>query len=189
MRSLLNRTLLHTTLVALTCLPFHNAASITAATTHPFHATALQLDWNSESHCFEAALQLPGTTLEEELTRIAGRPVNLDAAKPETLAKNEKLLENWIRARLKLSAPERPGPDIHWVGFETEQRSVWAYFEIRIPADNLHPNPPHELNVHCSFFQHIPGQINAVTVNTPKLRGSTILTELKNSSNIPLSAK
>jgi hypothetical protein len=189
---------LPTALVALaSLLLLHTVAATPAATAHtttrpyqhPFHATALELDWNPDSHCFEAALQLPGTTLEEELTRIAGRPVNLDNTKPDTLEKNEQLLRDWIRARLKLSAPNLPNCEIHWVGFETEKRSVYAYFEIRPPSDKLQTNPPRELDIHCSFFQHIPGQINAVTARTPQLRGSAILTDLQPSAKIPLAAK
>jgi hypothetical protein len=167
------------------------AAATTAAllTQHPFHATSLELDWNPDSHCFEAALQLPAATLHEELTRVAGRPVNLDHNNPEIAAKNEQLLQDWIRSRLKITAANLPNCEIQWVGSEFENRSLWAYFEIRLlppPKQSQLPQtaqqpapdcPTQNLTIHCSFFQHLPGQVNAATVRTPKQRGSTLLTD------------
>lgn len=192
MKQLLPRTRT-TTLATLAILLLHTPATLANphahTTPHPFHATSLELDWNPDSRCFEATLQLPGTTLDQELTRIAARPVNLDNNNPDTLNKNEQLLRQWIHDRLKLSAPNSTAFDIHWVGFETDQRSVWAYFEIRPTSDKLQQLPPNELNLHCSFFQHIPGQINAVSIRTPNSRGSTILTELQHSAKIPLTPK
>lgn len=192
----LNRQLAPTLLAV--CVPIliaATAATATAGTTaplpnqHPFHATSLELDWNPDSRCFEAALQLPSTTLHEELTRVAGRPVNLDHNNPEIAAKNEQLLQDWIRSRLKITAANLPNCEIHWVGSEFENRSLFAYFEIRLlPQHNQTPPtqssqqptpdcPTQNLTIHCSFFQHLPGQVNAATIRTPKQRGSTLLTD------------
>ncbi|MFM7056289.1 MAG: DUF6702 family protein [Planctomycetota bacterium] len=176
-----------------------------AATAHPFHATSLELEWNPETGCFEAALQLPGPPLDEELARFAERPIALDTSDAAKRKQNEKVLEDWVRSRLKLTARDLPNCQIRWVGTETELRSVWAYFEIRLlpkpsaqtPSgkDKTDPLPPQrstehtpcpteELNLHCRFFEHLQGQVNAATFRIPGRRGSVILTEVRQSGTV-----
>jgi hypothetical protein len=179
-----------------------------AAFAHPYHATSLELEWNPETGCFEAALRLPGPPLDEELARIAERPVALDISDPVKRRQNEKILEDWVRSRLKLTAKDLPNCEIRWVGTETELRSVWAYFEIRLqpktpeqpqsraqakktdrPAPKkddkkIMPCPVDELQVQCRFFEHLQGQVNATTIRIPGRRGSVILTEVHQSGAI-----
>ncbi|MFM7039502.1 MAG: DUF6702 family protein [Planctomycetaceae bacterium] len=175
---------------------------------HPFHATSLELEWNPETGCFEAALRLPGPPLDEELARIAERPVSLDTTDPVKRRQNEKILEDWVRNRLKLTAKDLPNCEIRWVGAETELRSVWAYFEIRLQpkkpeqqqskaqankSDSPAPKkddkkkiscPVDDLQVQCRFFEHLRGQVNATTIRIPGRRGSVILTEVHQSGLI-----
>lgn len=199
-----------TAALAAVCSPIPFARISTAGMSHPFHATALELEWNAETDCFEAALLLPGPPLDEELARFAGRPVPLDAADPRKHADNEKLLADWIRSRLKLTADSLPLCDIHWVGSELEPRSVWAYFEIRLrpepPAETLpvnstrdinpeqrrdeHPGQPvrvgpdSNLSLHCRFFDHLPGQVNAATIQIGSRRSSVFLSEINQSAAV-----
>lgn len=171
---------------------------------HPFHATSLELEWNPETGCFEAALRLPGPPLDEELARIAERPVALDSPDLLKRQQNERILEDWVRRRFKLTAKDLPHCEIHWVGVETELRSVWAYFEVRLqpqapeqppaakspntsanhPPDKHPPCPVDELTLHCRFFEHLQGQVNAATIRLPDRRGSLILTEILQSAAV-----
>lgn len=193
---------------ALAMLALSAARSSTAETAHPTHATSLELEWNSETGCFEAALRLPGPPLDEELARIAERPVALDTTDPVKRQQNEKILEDWVRSRLKLTAKDLPNCEIRWVGSETELRSVWAYFEIRLqpkpptpaqaqaqakkpdsPASKqddkkITPCPVDDLQLQCRFFEHLQGQVNATTIRIPGRRGSVILTEVHQSGAI-----
>lgn len=183
-----------------------------AAFAHPYHATSLELEWNPETGCFEAALRLPGPPLDEELARIAERPVALDTTDPVKRQQNEKILEDWVRSRLKLTAKDLPNCEIRWVGSETELRSVWAYFEIRLqpkpptpaqaqaqakkpdsPASKqddkkITPCPVDDLQLQCRFFEHLQGQVNATTIRIPGRRGSVILTEVHQSGAIEWAA-
>ncbi len=187
---------------ALLAVPTGNTSSAMAL--HPFHATSLELEWNSETGCFEAALRLPGPPLDEELARFAERPVALDTSDPVKRRQNEKVLEDWIRSRLKLTAKDLPDCQIRWVGSETELRSVWAYFEVRLqPKPPAQPTsqeankdasrqppeknivcPVEELTLHCRFFEHLQGQVNSATLRTPGKRGSIILTEVRQSGAV-----
>lgn len=184
--------------------------SCSAAFAHPYHATSLELEWNPETGCFEAALRLPGPPLDEELARIAERPVALDISDPVKRRQNEKILEDWVRSRLKLTAKDLPNCEIRWVGTETELRSVWAYFEIRLQPKTpeqaqakanktdssarknddkkIVPCPVDDLQVQCRFFEHLQGQVNATTIRIPGRRGSVILTEVKQSGAIEWAA-
>jgi len=191
---------------ALVAVPTGNASS--AAPFHPFHATSLELEWNAETGCFEAALRLPGPPLDEELARFAERPVALDTSDPVKRRQNEKVLEDWVRSRLQLTAKDLPDCQIRWVGSETELRSVWAYFEVRLqpkptaqpPSEDADKDadkhsfrqtpqktsvcPTDELTLHCRFFEHLQGQVNATTLRTPGYRGSVILTEIHQSGRV-----
>lgn len=198
----MNRRHLLVAALALLALPADTASF--AAAFHPFHATSLELEWNSETGCFEAALRLPGPPLDEELARFAERPVALDTSDPIKRRQNEKVLQDWIRSRLKLTAKDLPDCEIRWVGCETELRSVWAYFEIRLPpiprdqatSQEVHKDsarqpsekstvcPVEELTLHCRFFEHLQGQVNAATLRTPGRRGSVILTEVRQSGAV-----
>lgn len=198
----MNRRHLLVAALALFAVPIHNACSAPAL--HPFHATSLELEWNSETGCFEAALRLPGPPLDEELARFAERTVALDTSDPVKRRQNEKVLEDWIRSGLKLSAKDLPDCEIRWVGSETELRSVWAYFEIRLhPKPSAQPTshesnkntpmqppekakvcPVDELTLYCRFFEHLQGQVNAATLRTPGHRGSVILTEVRQSATV-----
>lgn len=191
-------------LAALTLLARSACDISPAAAAHPFHATSLELEWNPDTGCFEAALQLPGPPLDEELARFAERPVALDTSDAVKQRQNEKVLEDWVRSRLKLTAKDLPNCRIQWVGTETELRSVWAYFEIRLlpdsptqppsdktdqiptdrSTDKATPCPVEELTLHCRFFEHLQGQVNAATLRIPGRRGSVILTEVLQSGTV-----
>lgn len=79
------------------------------ASAHPFHATAAEVEWNSETACFEVALQLPGLVMEEELSAIHQRRVNL-----ETTTDAEQLLQRYIVDRFQLSGAV--SPNVGWNG-------------------------------------------------------------------------
>lgn len=194
----------HLLLAALALLAVPTDQPCSAAASHPFHATSLELEWNAETGCFEAALRLPGPPLDEELARFAERPVALDTNDPVKRRQNEKVLEDWIRSRLKLTAKDLPDCQIRWVGSETELRSVWAYFEVRLqpeppaqtvsrkahkktsrqPPEKATACPVDQLTLHCRFFEHLQGQVNSATLHTPGQRGSVILTEVRQSGAV-----
>lgn len=100
-------------------------ANVTLAA-HPFHATAAELEWNGESGWFEVSLKLPGLVIEDELSRLQQRRINL-----ETAPDGEQLLQDYVKSRFQLSAGNHETCEFQWIGMEVEVRHVWVYFEIR----------------------------------------------------------
>lgn len=92
---------------------------------HPLHTTYSEMEWNPDSRRFEVALQLPGFIIDEELSLIHRRRINV-----ETAADAEKLVEEYVRDRFKVTTDSLGESRLHWVGMEVELRDVWVYFEM-----------------------------------------------------------
>lgn len=149
---------------------------------HPFHATAAELEWNSETGCFEVSLQLPGLVLEEELSALHQRRVNL-----ETTADAEQLLQKYVAERFQLSGRGFAKCRLEWVGMEVEVKNVWAYFELhpetaKEPVAVELPGP--ELQAACQLLISREGQVNLISVTSGKARGTAHLTARETSAAI-----
>lgn len=147
-----------------------------ALAAHPFHSTSTEMEWNPESRRFEVSLQLPGLQIDEELSRLHKRHVNM-----ETTADAEQLLENYIQSKFEVTGKGLDHCQIHWVGIEVDARNVWAYFELELLPNSSEsqstpqpatPQPattqrtmPEELTVECGYFlDSHEGQVNLITI-------------------------
>ncbi|MBL8813087.1 MAG: hypothetical protein JNM43_23165, partial [Planctomycetaceae bacterium] len=74
---------------------------------------------------FEVALQLPGFVIDEELSLIHRKRINV-----ETAENAEKLVEDYVRSRFRVTTESLQDCRLHWVGMEVEVRDVWVYFEV-----------------------------------------------------------
>lgn len=101
------------------------AFAVSGLVSHPLHTTYSEMEWNPESRRFEVALQLPGFVIDEELSLIHRRRINV-----ETADDAEKLVEEYVRSRFKVTTDSLPDCRLHWVGMEVELRDVWVYFEV-----------------------------------------------------------
>ncbi len=155
---------------------------------HPFHATSAELEWNAKSQWFEVALKLPGLVIEDELSRLHQRRVNL-----ETTADGEQLLQEYVTSRFLMTDRDHAACEIRWVGMEVEVRDVWAYFEIRPQGAVVNEQPAststgggfekptaegtaalpfRELKVSCRLLETRVGQVNMVTLRAGTQRAS-----------------
>ncbi len=101
------------------------AFAVSGLASHPLHTTYSEMEWNPESRRFEVALQLPGFVIDEELSLIHRRRINV-----ETADDAEKMVEEYVRSRFKVTTDSLPDCRLHWVGMEVELRDVWVYFEV-----------------------------------------------------------
>ncbi len=102
------------------------AYAVTNLASHPLHTTYSEMEWNPETLRFEVALQLPGFVIDEELSRIHGKRINV-----ETAENAEKLVEDYVRSRFRVTTDRLQECQLHWVGMEVEVRDVWVYFEAQ----------------------------------------------------------
>lgn len=101
------------------------AFAVPGLASHPLHTTYSEMEWNPDSRRFEVALQLPGFVIDEELSLIHGKRINVETAKNA-----EKLVEDYVRSRFKVTTDSLQECRLHWVGMEVELRDVWVYFEV-----------------------------------------------------------
>ena len=94
---------------------------------HPFHSTFTEMEWNRVSGRFEVVLQLPGLQIDDELSWLHKRRINL-----ETTEDSEQLLEEYIKSRFSVTGKGLDQCQLHWVGMEIDARNVWAYFEVEL---------------------------------------------------------
>lgn len=102
------------------------ACAATNLASHPFHTTYSEMEWNPETCRFEVALQLPGFVIDEELSRIHRKRINV-----ETAENAEKLVEDYVRSRFRVTTDRLQECQLHWVGMEVDVRDVWVYFEAQ----------------------------------------------------------
>lgn len=157
------------------------AGMLTAVPTlaaHPFHSTSTEMEWNPESRRFEVALQLPGLQIDEELSRLHKRHINM-----ESTADAEQLLEKYIKSKFEVTGMGLDQCQLHWVGVEIDARNVWAYFEVELlpsppaPQSASSRSMPEGLNFTCRYFiDSHEGQVNLITVIEGTHRATAQLT-------------
>ncbi len=103
-----------------------------ASAGHPFHSTYTEMDWNQVSGRFEVVLQLPGLQIDDELSRLHKRRINL-----ETAEDSERLLQEYIKSRFSVTGKGLDQCRLHWVGMEIDGRNVWAYFEVELSGGDV----------------------------------------------------
>ena len=149
---------------------------------HPFHSTFTEMEWNRASGRFEVALQLPGLQIDDELSRLHQRRINL-----ETAADSERLLQEYIKSRFSVTGKGLDQCQLHWIGMEIDARNVWAYFEVELSSRDVqgtsviptepHHSMPEELTIECRFLvDSLPGQVNMITLIDGPHRATTQLT-------------
>lgn len=99
---------------------------------HPFHSTFTEMEWNRDCGLFEVALQLPGLQIDDELSRLHKRRINL-----ETAEDCERLLQEYIKSRFSVAGKGLDQCRLHWVGMEIDARNVWAYFEVELSSGDV----------------------------------------------------
>ena len=135
-----------------------------AAACHPFHSSMAEAEWNPETQRFEVALRFSGVELEQELSLLESRPVNLEAT-PDA----EQILRRYVTSRMAISTGSHSACQMHWAGMEVEVKDVWTYFELQPVADKNQKHQPkvdlETLTVRNSLMMHSqPQQINLVTL-------------------------
>lgn len=99
---------------------------------HPYHSTFTEMEWNRASGRFEVVLQLPGLQIDDELSRLHKRRINL-----ESTVDSERLLREYIETRFSVSGKGLDQCRLHWVGMEIDARNVWAYFEVELSGGDM----------------------------------------------------
>lgn len=139
---------------------------------HPNHASATELSWNSKTGNFEISLSVWPTDLEKVLTDQEGKSVDLDKTK-DLDAMIQKYIESKFLIRRKVTKGSKPPapPKIRWAGHEYNHKQVWLYFEVQTD-DKTWGDWTIENRVFCELNDD---QLNQVKLTVKNLGSQTIL--------------
>lgn len=105
-----------------------------ALAVHPFHVSVAEVEYNTETRKLEIALRMYGVDIERALSKLAGKPCDLDDEKSR-----DKLLPQYLAKRFTTESAT-PGPKgtrstgrMSYVGSELSGADLWAYFELTVP--------------------------------------------------------
>ena len=166
-------------LLILLLLPCYVAA---ADVPHPFHISTAEMELNKKSGRFEVALKLHAADLEQTLSTLEKRKINIDKD-----ADAQQLLTSYLEShffliekdklRLNEEGPTEIDPmqamsKVHYVGHELKTNWLWIYFEVELLETDPKPSgktesdaaPSHMVLVNSVLLDVTDGQINTVAV-------------------------
>jgi hypothetical protein len=123
-------------------------------TLHDFHASVTQMQYNPQEKAFEISIRIFTDDLEKTLAKEVGKPVDLSVK-----AKNDPLLEKYIRAHFTYLNPQRQAKPFTYVGHEVEDDANWLYLEM--PYDEAFQGGVMRQNVLMEVFDD---QVNMVNI-------------------------
>ncbi|MFK7822251.1 MAG: DUF6702 family protein [Planctomycetaceae bacterium] len=127
-------------LLAMACVPAFASAP------HPFHSSMAEMEYNAETNRIEVALKLYAVDSEVALTRLGGKPCNLDNE-----PNRDRLLQTYLASRFRIvedkeTTPKRSSENkgkplprakgksaFNYVGSEVSGAHLWVYFELQVP--------------------------------------------------------
>lgn len=124
---------------------------------HPFYVSLTELSYNEKSGAVEVSVRIFTSDLEQILKTKTTAKVDLIHGEE---AANSKLIQTYIGDHLRIEI-NNVRQTMHYIGFEEQGESIWAYFEIRnVAAVN-------SVSVHNTLlYDFIKEQINLVQVRT-----------------------
>ncbi len=138
-------------LIAVVILGSSASIQATEPTTHPFHTSMAEVEYNPQSKALEVALKLYAVDAEQALHRIRKKGTKFDF---DNEKQRDALFAKYLPSRFVASAltpaPDKPSeqkkpakpqakgsskakrPALRYVGSEVEGAYVWAYFELPV---------------------------------------------------------
>ena len=142
------------------------------ALAHPFHISTAEMEFNRTTQRFEVSLKVHAIDIEQALTRLAQRKVNLDKDSQAERLLTEYLTQHFYFEPIGITprqptasadAPPEKRSTIHYVGRELETTWLWIYFEVELPPTTTFANGQLKL-VNSVLLDVTEGQINTVAV-------------------------
>ncbi|GAB3756567.1 hypothetical protein GCM10028817_26830 [Spirosoma pomorum] len=112
------------------------------------------MQYNPQEKAFEISIRIFTDDLEKTLAKEVGKPVDLSVK-----AKNDPLLEKYIRAHFTYLNPQRQAKPFTYVGHEVEDDANWLYLEM--PYDEAFQGGVMRQNILMEVFDD---QVNMVNI-------------------------
>lgn len=153
---------------------------------HPFHISMAEMEFNSETQRLEVSLKLHASDLENVLSAMAGKRIDVEKDPLNDLVEGylnrrfvlttQKLVDALSKTEA-VDATEGLTSKAHFVGSELETTWVWLYFELELPQAML-DSSSNLYFVNAVLMERIKDQINTATVRVGTRRHA-IKTTLK----------
>lgn len=132
---------------------------------HPFYVSITEIKQNPASHSLEISCRMFSDDLEKALEKQYH--TELDIIKPKDKALVNKLINNYVKQHLMISADGK-ALNYNYVGYEIQEDGTWSYFEVK-GIDRLK-----KINVHDDLLYEVhPEQINMMHITVGGQRKST----------------
>ncbi|WP_372368998.1 DUF6702 family protein [Candidatus Uabimicrobium sp. HlEnr_7] len=94
---------------------------------HRYHFTISEVEWNSKNKCFEVGLRVDSFELENILSKIYRKKVNLDKTKDI-----DNLIYSYVKKRFVVKTPKGKLCPVVWIGKEISGSQMWLFFEVPV---------------------------------------------------------
>ncbi len=116
------------TMALLTAVPTNSGISKMAELKiHPLYISIIDISHNAKDKELELSVRIFTDDFENTLKKYSTAKVDL--THPADKAAADKLVSNYIVNKLQIKANGKP-MNLHYVGFEQNQESIWVYFEV-----------------------------------------------------------
>jgi hypothetical protein len=106
--------------------------SLSFFTPHPLYVSIIEIDHNAKTKELEVSVRIFTDDFENTLKKYS--TAHIDLTHPSNKALMDKLVSDYLQKHLQIKADNKPAA-MHYLGFEVQQESVWAFFEVpNIPS-------------------------------------------------------
>jgi len=129
---------------------------------HPFYISVVDIKQDVKQQSLNISVRLFTNDLEDALRKITGKPI--DVLNPKNKTETDSIVFQYIKKRLAIQLNGKLQV-LHFIGYEREEESVWAYLEIHKVIK------PKTLMVDAKLlYDFLPQQVNIVhaEINTIK---------------------
>lgn len=120
---------------------------------HPFYISVVDIKHDTKQQSLNISVRLFTNDLEDALRKTTGKAI--DVLNPKNKAEADSIVFHYIKKRLAIQSNGKL-QTLHFIGYEKEEESVWAYLEIQkcikpktivIDTKLLYDYLPQQLNI------------------------------------------
>lgn len=139
---------------------------------HPFYISVIDLKHDAKQQSLNISIRLFTNDLEDALRKTTKKPV--DILNPKNKEYTDSIVCNYILKRLIIQFNSK-NQKLNFIGYEKEEESIWAYFEI---SKCLNPK---KITVETKLlYDYLPQEVNIVHVEFKAIKKSFKLTNPEN---------
>ena len=95
---------------------------------HPFYISVVDIKQDAKQQSLNVSVRLFTSDLEDALRKTMGKPI--DVLHPKNKTEMDSMVCYYIKKRLAIQVNGKL-QTLHFIGYEKEEESVWAYLEIQ----------------------------------------------------------